>query len=47
MVILVPDDKLDCYVIMDFFAWDNNGLAFNQGPVLPLRVDGSPLFSLF
>ena len=40
---MVPDDKLDCFVSLDFFAFDKNSLAFYPGPVLPLRTDGSPL----
>ena len=42
MAILVPDDKLDCFVLMYFFALDKNSLAFYPGPALPSRTDGSP-----
>ena len=35
VAILVPDDKLDCYVLSDFFALDKNSLAFYLGLVLP------------
>ena len=44
MVILVPDDKLDRFVLMYFFALDKNGLPFYPGPVMPPRTDDFPIF---
>ena len=38
MARLVPDDKIDRFVSMYFFALDKNGLAFYPGPVLGLKV---------
>ena len=46
VAILVPDDKLDCYVSSDFFAFDKNSQDFYPGPVLPPRTDGSPLWKI-
>ena len=43
MAILFPDDKLDCFgLLRKKFDSDKNGLAFNPGPVVPPRADGSP-----
>ena len=41
--ILVPDDKLDCFVLVYFFAFNKNGLALYPGPVLPPWTGGSPI----
>ena len=41
MAILVPDDKLDCFGQFGNFFLVKNGPAFNPGPVLPPRTDGS------
>ena len=44
MAILVPDDKLNCFVFNgNFLAFHKAGLAFYPGPLLPPRTDGSPL----
>ena len=40
--ILVLDDKLDSFVLIDFFALDKNGLSFNTGSLLQPRTDVSP-----
>ena len=41
--IQVPDDKLDCFGLKRKIFIHTNGLAFNPGPVLRPRADGSPL----
>ena len=41
--ILVPDDRLDCFVLAEKSAFGKNSLAFYLGPVLPPRTYGSPL----
>ena len=43
VVILVPDDKLDCFGLCEKISWDKNGVAFYPGPVGPPRADDSPL----
>ena len=43
MTILVPHDKLGCFgILKNIFGSDKNGPAFDPGPVLPPRADGSP-----
>ena len=42
MAILVPDDKLDCFVSVEFFSLAQNGQAFDPVAVLPPWIDGSP-----
>ena len=47
VAILVPDDKLDCFVLLEFiWLLAKNNLAIYLRPVLPLRTDGSPLTSI-
>ena len=43
VAILVPDDKLDCFVIVRKIY--QNGLVFYLRPVLPPRADGSLLMA--
>ena len=44
VVILVPDDKLDCFGRLEnCFCLIKNGLAFYPGPVMSPRTDGSSL----
>lgn len=41
--ILVLDDKLESFVLIDFFfALDKNGLSFKRGSLLQPRTDVSP-----
>ena len=44
MAVLVPDKKLDCLGLAQFFSSvHQNNLAYHPGPVLPPGGDGSPV----
>ena len=46
VVTLVPDDKLDCFGLLENFFLVKNGLAFHPGPSLPPETDGSSFLKL-
>ena len=45
MAILLPDDKLDCFGLLEKNWLGQNRVAFYPGPVVPPRADGSPFLS--